>query len=449
MPKTRINCPNCRQPIMAEVDQLFDFSADPTAKQRLLSGAFNLVQCPMCGYQGALATPVVYHDAGKELLLTFVPSHLGLPRDEQEKVIGGMINQVINKLPQEKRKAYLLRPQESLTLQNLVERVLEADGITKEMIQAQQKRLSLLQRLVTATDENARNEIAKQDDQWIDDEFFTLLRRLAEAAMANGDQESARKLAELQKGLLPITTFGKHIQEQTNEVEAAIRELRAEGQELTRERMLDLVVKAPNETRLGALVGLARPIMDYQFFQILSERIERARGDGRTRLVELREKLLNMTKEIDQQLEAHVQDIHKIIQAILKESDIKKAMEQSLSVVDDYFVRELNQQLAEARKQGDLEKSSKLQQMMSVIEEASKQSAEVALLQDYLDASDEATRQKFLETHQDQITQEFLEMLTSVTVQAQSGDDKVLAERASAANSQALRFSMQRTLRGQ
>ena len=52
-----LTCPNCRQPILADVEQLFDVGVDPSAKQRFLSGAVNIVQCPNCGYQGSLATP--------------------------------------------------------------------------------------------------------------------------------------------------------------------------------------------------------------------------------------------------------------------------------------------------------------------------------------------------------------------------------------------------------
>ncbi|MGD8752767.1 MAG: CpXC domain-containing protein, partial [Anaerolineales bacterium] len=156
MPKTQLNCPNCRQPIVAEVEQLFDVGEDPQAKQRLLSGMSNFVNCPHCGYEGSLATPIVYHDPNKELLLTFLPPELSMPREEQERIIGSMINRVMDRLPQEKRKAYLLSPQAALTLQGLIERILEADGITKEMIQAQEDRLNLLRRLMTASSEDAR-----------------------------------------------------------------------------------------------------------------------------------------------------------------------------------------------------------------------------------------------------------------------------------------------------
>ncbi len=40
MPKTRVNCPNCRQPITADIEQLFDVNVDPSAKQKMLSGTF-------------------------------------------------------------------------------------------------------------------------------------------------------------------------------------------------------------------------------------------------------------------------------------------------------------------------------------------------------------------------------------------------------------------------
>ncbi|MBN1148074.1 MAG: hypothetical protein JXA78_12520 [Anaerolineales bacterium] len=446
MPKTQVKCPNCRQPVVADVVQLFDVNQDPRAKQILLSGTYNLVSCPVCGYQGNLATPIVYHDSEKELLLTFVPAELGLPQNEQERLIGGLINQVLNNLPQEKRKGYLLRPQSTLTMQGLVERVLEADGITKEMLQAQQQRLSLLQRLASATDEAALTEIASQEDGLIDAEFFSLLSHLAEAANMGGDQESARRLAQLQRSLLPITTFGRQVQAQSEEYQAAIADLRAAGSELTREKMLELVTKSPNDTRLRAFVSLARPAMDYTFFQMLSERIDRSRGEGRTRLVEARAKLLEMTQEYDRQLEAHVQETREMIEALLMADDLRQAMVEDVSVVDQFFLMEVTQMLEQARKQGDLERSGKLQQILDIIEEASAQPHEIELIKDYLEAPDDQARRQFLEQNQEAITPEFMDMLANIALQAQSGDDPQFAKVVMEANRQVLRFSMERNL---
>ena len=447
MTKTQVSCPNCRQPVVADVDQLFDVNVDPSAKQRLLSGAFNLIQCKLCGYQGNLSTILAYHDPEKELLLTFVPPEIGLPRNEQERVIGGLINQVISKLPQEKRKGYLLNPQTALTMQGLVERVLEADGITREMIQAQQQRLSLLQRLASVADEAARVEIIKQEDALLDADFFMLLSRLGETAVASGDRESAHQLAELQKSLISNSTYGRQIQSQSKEIETALADLQSAGKELTREKMLDLVIRAPNETRLSALVGLARPLLDYAFFQLLSERIDRARGDGRARLVDLRAQLLEMTQEIDKQVEAQRKQIRQLINAILQAPNIEEALAKALPAVDEVFEQEIESMLKEARDQGDLDRSGKLQKIIDFLQKASAPPPQMELIENFLDVTNDEARQKFLQDNQDQIDEGFMELLANLAVQTGAGQDKELAERVMAANRQAIRFVMQRNLR--
>jgi uncharacterized protein YjgD (DUF1641 family) len=445
MPVTQISCPNCRQPISAEIDQLFDVAQDPSAKQRLLSGAANLVQCPHCGYQGTLATPVVYHDPDKELLLTFVPPEIGLPRDEQEKLIGGLINRVVNNLPQEKRKAYLLQPQAALTMQGLVERILEADGITKEMIQAQQERLNLIQRLLTVSDESLET-VVEEEDELIDAQFFGLLRRLIEASVMGGDRAAAEQLNHLQQVLLPITTYGREVQAQSQEVEQAVKDLQDLGKELDREKLLDLVSKAPNDTRLSTYVSFTRPLMDYTFFQMLSDRIDRARGDGRTRLGELREKLLEMTNQLDQQIQARAQAARQLIEQILQSGDIANATAQSLPAVDEFFLQELNQMQESAREQGDLDRLGKLQKILDVVKQASESPPEIALLEELLEAPDDQALRQSLEEHQDEITPEFLNALANIVGQVEESDDKQLAERIKNINRMALRFSMQRNL---
>lgn len=446
MPQTRINCPNCRQPLMADIDQLFDVARDPSAKQRLLSGSFNYIQCPNCGFQGMVSTPIVYHDPEKELLLTFVPPEMGLPRSEQERLIGALINQVINNLPQEKRKGYLLRPQETLTLQGLIERVLEGEGITREMIQAQQQRLSLIQRLMDA-DEKSVAEIAAQEDAQIDGQFFALLRRLIEASLMGGDQASAQRLAELQEQLLPLTTFGKEMQAQAQEIEAAMADLQAAGRELSREKLLDLLVSAPTETRIQALVSLARPLMDYSFFSLLTESIEKAAGDEQARLVKLREQLLELTRAIDEQMAARARAAHDLVEAILKSENVGQAMIENLPAVDELFLQELQRIQEEARRQGDLEKLSKLQQITDVLQKATSAPPEVALIEQLLEAPDDETRRQLLNENQDSITPEFLSTLASIASQIENGQDQELSERLKAVHRQALRFSMERNLR--
>jgi uncharacterized protein YutE (UPF0331/DUF86 family) len=431
---------------MADIDQLFDVAQDPTVKQKILAGAFNLASCPNCGYQGMIATPLVYHDPNKDLLLTYFPPELGLPINEQERIIGPMITRITNSLPQEKRKAYLLQPQSMLTLQTLVERILAADGITKEMIQAQQERMNLLQRLMNASDENI-DEIAAKDDALFDSDFYNLLNRLIEASAASGDQESATRLGDLQKKLLPKTTFGRQIQEQSKDVEAAIQTLQAAGKSLTREKLLEMVIKAPNETQLSVLVSLGRPGMDYEFFSMLSERIDRARGDGRERLIKLRDQLLEMTRAIDKQMEERLLQAKKNLSTIMQSKDIKQTMLQNLSLVDEFFVQSFNEEMETARKAGDLEMISKLKQIEEVVEKASAPPPEVALVQELIEVADSETElTKKLNEHKAAITPEFMDILSNLLVRTESGEDTDLKVRLNKVFSAALRITMSANL---
>ncbi len=418
MPKTRVNCPNCRQPVVAEVNQLFDAGVDPQAKQMLLTGAYNIIQCPSCNYQGNLATPLVYHDPEKELLLTYFPPELGLPVNEQERIIGPLITQVMNSLPQEKRKAYLLRPQTMLTMQTLVERILEGDGITKEMIQEQQKRLQLLQRMVDAQDD-VLAEMAKNEDALIDADFFQLISRLAEVAMMSGDQNSAARLNDLQKKLLPITTFGHEIQAQSKEVEAAMQSLQALGQNLTREKLLELFLEAPTDLRLNVLVSMTRQGLDYSFFQMMTEEIDRTEGEKRQKLLTLRERLLELTRQIDLEMEKRAAQARQVVEAMTKAPDVTEAMRENIGAVDDFFLKALNEFMEDARKAGDLDKIGKLQKIAEVLQEASAPPEEYAFIEELVNTGTEAELRQKLEENKEKLNAEFLEVVSTLVAQAE------------------------------
>jgi hypothetical protein len=353
----------------------------------------------------------------------------------------------VNRLPQEKRKGYLLRPQETLTLQGLIERVLEGEGVTREMIQAQQQRLNLIQRLMGITDQEVLQEIARQEDKLIDAEFFALLRRLIEAAMMGGDQGSAQRLMTLQQGLLPVTTFGRELQAQSQELETAVQELRAAGSELDRDFLLDLVEKAPTETRVRAYVSLVRPLFDYEFFQRFSERMENAADDQRGRMEKTRQNLLEWTRQVDQQLEQRAQATRELINEVIESDNVQEAMMEALPAVDEFFLNELNAVQEAARKAGDLDRLGKLQKMIEVLQQASAPPPEVALIEDLLEAEDDQARRALLEEHKDEITPEFLSSLASIASQVEGGEDQELAGRVKALNRMVVRFSMEQNFK--
>jgi len=449
MPKTQINCPQCRQPITADIEQIFDVGADPGAKNRLLSGQANVAICPHCGFNGALSTPLVYHDPAKELLLTFVPPELTLPRDEQERVIGGMINKVVDALPAEQRKGYLFSPQTALTFQGLIERILEEDGVSKEMIEDQQRRVNLIQRLAAITDDEALAIVVKEEDPHIDDEFFGMLSQLIQMAASQGDQEGAQQLASLQQRLLPITTVGKELQERSAEVEKVMGKLREAGKELTREKLLKMVLTAESDIQVEAYVGLARPGMDYQFFQQLSEKIDAAEGEEKERLAKLREKLLEITQKIDQQFQERVNMARQNVEILLKvEDNLPQVILQNIQAIDDYFLQALILEIEEAKEKGDQERLKKLQNLMEVVQDVAQSASlgpEGVLLEALLEVETPEERREIMEENADKITPEFIEAVTSFMMQLENSKDdqaKQMKDQVRTVYREALRFSM-------
>jgi len=419
MPKTTTNCPRCRQPILADIEQLFDSGVDPQAKQRLLSGQFNQAKCQNCGYSGVLSAPIVYHDPSKELLLTYFPPELHQPVNEQERLIGPLISRVVNKLPAEKRKAYLLRPQTMLTIQTLIERILESDGITREMIDTQQKRLNLLQRLMTSTPET-RTEIIRQEEKLMDQEFFVLLNRLIEATVGEGDQQTARQLASVQNELLTQTPVGRELKEKSQETEAAIKSLQEAGKGgMTREKLLKLLIDAPNETRLTTLVSYARSVMDYQFFQLLTEQIEKSQGEQRKKLEDLREKLLQMIQEIDKAIQAELDRSRQLLESILASPNVEEATVQKLDEIGQLFVEVVKDEEQKARQKADLERISKIGKVISVLQKASAPPPEITLIEKLLDSKDDADRRKIIQENPDLLTPEFQQVISGLISQSE------------------------------
>ncbi len=444
MPRTQIPCPNCRQPVMVDVEQLFDVGVDPQSKQRLLNGSVNVIRCPNCRYQGQLAMPIIYHDPAKELLLTYFPAELNIPVMEQEKQIAPLMNRVVNSLKAEQRKAYLFKPQQMFTYQNLVEKVLEGEGITKEMLDAQKKRIELLQRLLAVSVEGIA-EAVKKEAAIIDAEFFTLLSRMLEAGLSARDEAAVAKMGKIQEVLLEHTEIGKQIKQQADEIEAARVALEGVGKDLTREKLLELLIQTiGNDTRLNAMASMARPGLDYVFFQTLSDRIDKAKGEEKEKLSKLRESLLEITKQIDEQLQARLNAAQRNLETVLQVEKPGEVLQQNTAVLDDFFLQVLNQNLADAEEKKDKPRMEKLQALLQTIQQLISPGYNPTLINDLIEAADDEARKKVIDAHKEEVTPEFVESLSAMMLQLQESPDKELAEKVRASYRAALKASMQK-----
>jgi hypothetical protein len=392
---------------------IVDAGQNPEAKALFLSGQVNIAVCPQCGHAGMLSTPLVYHDPEKELLFTHVPAELGLPEMEQQRIVGDLTNAVMSSLPTEQRKGYLLRPRSFLSLESMIEAILEADGITPEMLEAQRTKAALLERLLNTPSEDARQIIIQENDEHIDYEFFQILSLNIEMAQAREEEPVAQQLLALREQLLTSTTAGREAAAR----QEAIRELESG---LTREELLDKLVAATladEQTKVETMVLVARPAIDYAFYQQLTERIKVANQSGSAQEAEtlrtLRETILELTARIDAEMQQAAEDAGQLLQEILQSDDPEKTILAHLDQVDELFLNVLTSNLDTAVKSGQTQLAERLREIsdivMKLIEES--QPPEVQLISKLLSAEYPAGTQALLDENRQQVNSQLLEIM--------------------------------------
>ncbi|HDD61027.1 MAG TPA: hypothetical protein ENF22_00680 [Chloroflexi bacterium] len=368
MARIQTSCPNCSQPLAAEIFQVIDVNKEIKLKEVLLAGGLNFAQCQVCGFQGQLPVPLVYHDKEKELLLTFTPPDTSKTMQEKEAALAPLLKQVIDNLEPKDRKGYLFQPQSMLTMNNLVKNVLLADGITEEMIQDQQEKMKLLDTLFNQDGETLKKTVIENNEK-IDREFFAMFAEIAQRIIANRDEQSIEKIRTVQDVLMVETDIGKEILAETQEIQAATQSLEALGKNLTRASLLELVINAPNLERVKALAGLVRPAMDYEFFQTFTERIEAAVEKDRKAMIEKRNLILKVTQEIDEQLKQKAAAAVETINQIIENKSIEESLMQNIGLVDQIFVQALSEEINLAEEGKEDERKTKLIKLFQIIQE--------------------------------------------------------------------------------
>ena len=413
MAQTTTPCPRCGGQMIADVQQIFDVSVDPMDKERLLRGAANIAICPSCGYQSQIAMPIVYHDPEKELLLTYFPPELNMTVPEQQKIIGPMITKVVNSLPPEKKKGYLFQPRTMLTYDTLFETILEADGITKEMLNEQKYKGELIRRLLQTSPESLV-EVIHQEESHIDQSFFLMLNNTLDAAVQMRDKTSFEALKSLQEVLFRETAYGRELKVKADFTQKAISDLQALGENLNRDSLLELVLNSPDEIYLQTLTGLARNGMDYEFFSKLSSRINAAEGEEKEKYTQIRTQLLDLTQRIDKALAEEKEARRKLLEEILKQEDMEAAVYQAVRAIDQEFTDVVNEELAAARKSGDFMRSGKLQQLLDIIQKLYTAPEELQKLETMLSAETEDALKALIEENPDLASEEMKKLVADL-----------------------------------
>ncbi len=408
---TPITCSNCGHRFSAAAERILDTEKDPTAKSRILAGRVNIARCPSCGAEGALNAPFLYHDRAKELLLCYLPQNFGANETERQRIIGDLTKAVMDGLPPEQRKAYLLQPTLFFTLQSMIEAILEADGVTKEMMDAQKAHVDIINSLLQARDESAFEQALAQHRDAIDAAFFETLSASIEASQLNGQAQVAQVLSSLRLRLMQ--EFGLPVGE----------EIAGEGSKglLTRERLLQKLLAAQDDSELERLVAVGRPLMDYGFFQDITSQIEKAEAEGETEraqsLTDLRAKILKISENMDATAKQAINEATELLRSALESDEPEDYLREHLDKMSEAFFVVLSANMQAAQQGGQQEVAEKLAQLGDIALRLLQEAAppEIQFLNRLMSAAYPEETQKILAENQDMITAELLNAMNLIS----------------------------------
>lgn len=427
---TQIICPNCRTPFNTELFQIIDVGQQPELKRMLLSGRLNLALCPNCGFGAQMGTPLVYHDPAHQLLMTYVPMELNLPMAEQQKLIGDFVRQIMDKTPPEKRRGYMLQPQTILTYQTLIEKVLETEGITPEMLARQRQQAELLQTLITTNDSEVVDILLKERASEIDETFFAMLSNILQTSTETDNMEQTIRLTNLQAQLYSETSVGRRIEQQ----QLVLRKFQKEAQKqggLSPELLFKHVLLYESDPQLvQALATVGQAALNYTFFGLLSSEIDQRKRNGERRrasdLEDIRKQLLKLYDQAQAEAREVMNVASQQLEYLLKAPDMQAAIREKLPELDEAFMYLLSSTLAQATQSGAKEQAEKLQTVRDLImEEVESQTPpEIHFLNALLEMERESDRRQLLEANPQMLSPELLNILQMLITQADQAGDK-------------------------
>jgi hypothetical protein len=407
------------------VQQVFDVREDPSAKAQVINGVINIAQCPHCGAQGAMSVPFLYHDPEKELALLYMPMEVGGDREQREQIIGRLTRRVMDQLPAEERKAYLLQPEVFLTMDNLTKRILKEEGVTEEMLEEQRQKAELLQRMVDAASDEALEAMISANDETIDETLFYMLTRNLDLAQSAGYEEDAERLRRVREKLLELSSEGQAIQAR-NEMLGALRD------EPSRDKLLELLVQAREKETREMLVAFGRPLLDYLFFQNLTSKIDATREEEeKKRLTELRKEILDTRDQLDKEAQAVLEARAALLRDLLTSENPRELAQRRITEIDDAFLNVLGANLQEAHKAENEEALNALGEIWNVViglmEEA--MPPELRLINRLMAAEDEEEIDRLLEESKNLVTQRMAQFVERTEADAREEGDTETAER--------------------
>ena len=407
----------------AQVFTLVDVGRQPELKNYLLAGQLNLAVCPNCGTPAMIAAPLIYHDPAKQLFLIHFPQQLNARPEEQERFIGEATSLIMRDLPADAPKGYLLAPRRFLTINSLVDTILEADGISREMVETQRTRVELISQFAEAYEQGEEQlaKLVEQQKEKLDYDFFATLSAFAEASAHSGRDDSAQLLLGLRDRLAELSGFDAELPGM-------------DDADVSLDEAIDRLA-AVSEDELEESIAELRPAIDYSFFEAWTRRIDAAERAGDTaqaaQLTARRAQILEMVERMDKQAQELFEAGAQVLKAVMAADDPATALRAQRDTIDDAFLLVLDANLAAAQRAGADDAVARLTEIRRLALEIAQEalSPEDRFINELLQLEKPQDATKLLRQNVAMITPAFVKRLNELSDQFESDGRKPLGER--------------------
>jgi hypothetical protein len=389
-------CARCGARQSASVRTIFD-TREANARESLLEGTAHQLACAQCGSVNRVPTPILYHDAASQSAFVLTPG-LGSPRDDEERAIGRLTNRVIESLPLEDRRMYLLTPKSFLTESSFYEAVLGTTGVTPEMIEAARARSALIERLVREPDAAAREAILTESGE-DPRRLAAIANAMAEQAQAAGESKRAEALIGLASAL------GAGADDAP-----------------TLEQLIGVFEEARDKGELDSATAALRPLLDYAFFAGLTATMETAEPERARQLLALRSALVESVDRADAAAQARVESAVKWLRELLAATDPEASIRATSDRLTPEFFFVLGENMRHAREQGLTDAASRLTTLHAIAVRTMESTLEPKerLLHRLARTTDESERVSLLSESRSVVDEEFVEMVAAAAREARS-----------------------------
>lgn len=431
----RVSCPVCRTEFQTYIEQILDARVDPGVKNRVLGGAVNVAVCPRCGNGGALNLPFIYHDPEHEIAMLYLPMEAGRTEMERQRFAGTLTQQLMNTLAPEERKGYLFQPETFITMESLVRRALEIEGVTEEEMQRSQNQRALISRLLEAEPESW-DALLAEEAGLVDESFFGLLQYLLQmTGAASESEEDAADPASLPQEIQRFRQLYQHLIETHpigQRLLARTEIVRGFADSPSAETLLEALVTATDDETVDVLVQMGLPLMDYGFFQALLRRVEMAETpDEQARLKALRRRVLDARETLNKAGQDLARERMGLLEKLISSEDPLKLARSHLSELDESFVYMLQTQMREAQQQGNQPLLQALNRVVAVLNRLSEESMppEMLFVRRALSAPDEAQLVEFLQENRAVLQPPLFQFLEALEQETRERGETEVADR--------------------